>query len=152
MKTTIFVVALFIIFLFTGITATNAEVYLSTSKIITSKKDNNAPKTAYLVKDKGILSVSLMSAEESLKDNGFKASKAVIVVIGPAIHSLQKGSKMQGEVKKALKNGVKIFACELAMNYMGVKAGTLINGIQPTPNGFFKIFELENKGYLTVQN
>ncbi|MEJ2637829.1 MAG: DsrE family protein [Calditrichia bacterium] len=113
---------------------------------------DKAPDTAYLVMEDNTLNAAVMSGEISLKGGqDFKANKAVVVVVGPAVKALVHGSKMEPELKKAMDSGVRIVACESAMKKMNVDPENLMEGVDKTPNGFFEIFKLEQKGYLTLQ-
>jgi intracellular sulfur oxidation DsrE/DsrF family protein len=116
-----------------------------------SSKSGEIPNTAYLVTQDRPLQAAIYSGIMSLEGKNFQANQVEIVVVGPAIKSLQKGSTLQKEIINGMKKGIRIIACEMAMENAGVKKENLIDGIETVPNGFFEIFKLEQQNYLTVQ-
>jgi len=114
------------------------------------KSNHDQNKVAFLVKDDRMLRSSLMSVVQMLQGEGYPAAKATIVVIGPALKSLKKGSDAESEVNKALSAGVKIDACEVAMKHMDITPDQLIEGVNPVDNGFFQVFRLQKQGYQTL--
>jgi hypothetical protein len=115
---------------------------------------NDGPRTAYLVRTADMLPVVLMSARTSLTrdaEEGFTASAADVVVVGPAVKGLVSGGPHADALQKSLDAGVRIVACGLAMEKTGVAAGDLIDGIDTAPNGFHELFRLQDQGYETLQ-
>lgn len=110
----------------------------------------NSAKIAFLVKDDRMLRSSVMSAVQMLEGKGYPATKATVVVIGPALKLLEKGSDAESQMKQAMQKGLTINACEVAMKHMDIEASQLIDGVQPVDNGFFQIFRLQKQGYQTL--
>lgn len=110
----------------------------------------DAPETFYLVKAERPLRAALVTGAATLKGEGFEAAVAEVVVVGPAVHGLQKGSSVEKLVKDSIKAGVKVVACEQAMKHEKVSAASLIDGVDRVPNGFFEVFRLQQKGYLFI--
>lgn len=106
---------------------------------------------AFLVKDERMLRSSVMSAVQMLEGKGYPVAKATVVVIGPALNLLKKGSDTESQMKQAMKNGLEIDACEVAMKHMDIKPEQLIGGVKPVDNGFFEIFRLQKAGYQTLE-
>jgi len=118
-----------------------------------SQATADAPRTAYLVRSADMLPVVLMSARTSLtgEANGFEAAAADVVVVGPAVKGLVHDSKHAEALQNSLDTGVRVVACGLAMEKMGVATGDLLDGIDTAPNGFHELFRLEAQGYVTLQ-
>jgi uncharacterized protein len=110
----------------------------------------NSTKIAFLVKDDRMLRSSVMSAVQMLEGKGYLANKATVVVIGPALKLLEKGSDAESQMKQAMQKGLQIDACEVAMKHMDIKADQLIDGVKPVDSGFFEIFRLQKQGYQTL--
>lgn len=113
------------------------------------------PRTAYLVRSPDALPVVLTSARTSLAPNGeearFSAAAADVVVVGPAVKALAAGSDHTDALRRSLDAGVRVVACEIAMEKAGVAANDLVDGIDTTPNGFHELFRLQDEGYETLQ-
>jgi hypothetical protein len=114
---------------------------------------DEAPQTAYLVRSADMLPVVLMSARTSLsgEGNGFSATAADVVVVGPAVKALSKDGPHTDALASSLKAGVRIVACEIAMDKVGVASKDLVDGIDTAHNGFHEILRLESEGYVTLQ-
>ena len=113
----------------------------------------DAPRTAYLVRSADMLPVVLMSARTSLtgEADGFEAAAADVVVVGPAVKGLVHNSKHAEALQNSLDTGVRVVACGLAMEKMGVATGDLLDGIDTAPNGFHELFRRDAQGYVTLQ-
>lgn len=121
----------------------------------TTSPDSDAPETAYLVRSAETLPVALMSARTSLTrpaaSDSFTAAAADVVVVGPAVEALATGSEHADALRQSLDAGVRIVACEIAMEKVGVAADELLDGIDTAPNGFHELFRLQEDGYVTLQ-
>jgi intracellular sulfur oxidation DsrE/DsrF family protein len=116
---------------------------------------DDAPRTAYLVRSSDALPVVLMSARTSLTptddEAGFTAEAADVVVVGPAVKALAAGSDHADALRESLDAGVRVVACEIAMDKVGVSANDLMDGVDTAPNGFHELFRLQDEGYETLQ-
>lgn len=116
---------------------------------------SSAPETAYLVRSAETLPVVLMSARTSLtraeSDDGFSAAAADVVVVGPAVDALVTGGPHDEALRSSLESGVRVVACGLAMEKVGVDEDDLLNGVDTAPNGFHELFRLQDQGYVTLQ-
>jgi len=115
---------------------------------------DEGPRTAYLVRTADALPVVLMSARTSLTRDageGFTASAADVVVVGPAVKALVTDGAHAKALQKSLDAGVRVVACGLAMEKTGVAEDDLIDGVDTAPNGFHELFRLQDQGYETLQ-
>lgn len=112
------------------------------------------PRTAYLVRGADALPVVLMSARTSLTRGaaeGFTATAADVVVVGPAVEALTADGPHGDALQTSLDAGVRVVACGLALEKMGVAESDLIDGVDTVPNGFHELFHLQDEGYETLQ-
>lgn len=116
--------------------------------------ETEAPRTAYLVRSADMLPVVLMSARTSLPreaDDGFTAAAADVVVVGPAVKALVADGPHAQALRTSMDAGVRVVACELAMEKTGTAPDALLDGIDTAPNGFHELFRLQHQGYETLQ-
>lgn len=112
------------------------------------------PLTAYLVRTADALPVVLMSARTSLTrdaSEGFTATAADVVVVGPAVKALVTDGPRAETLQRSLDAGVRIVVCEIAMDKVGVTEEDLLDDIDTAPNGFHELFHLQEEGYQTLQ-
>lgn len=79
-----------------------------------------------------------------------KPGKYVIVVCGEAVKKFT-GLVYNETMQEAKRLGVTIYACGLSMQKFEIKKQDLMPGIQYVENGFIKSFELQKKGYLSIE-
>jgi hypothetical protein len=111
-----------------------------------------AAETAYLVRSPGMLPVVLMSARQSL--NGeveFSAAAADVIAVGPAVKGLTADGQHADAVATSLDAGVRVVACGLAMEKVGITETELVDGVAIVPNGFHELLRLQNEGYVSLQ-
>lgn len=115
---------------------------------------SEAPRTAYLVRSADVLPVVLKSARTSLTseaDDAFTAAAADIVVVGPAVKALVADGPHAEALRTSMDAGVRVVACELAMEKTDTAASALLDGIDTASNGFHELLRLQHEGYETVQ-
>lgn len=125
-------------------------VAASAAFLVQARAAESGVKAAFLARETRPLQASVVTAEQLLAGQGLKATEAEVVVVGPAIQALKKGSKQQKMLEAAMKKGVRIVACEMAMKNAGVKKSQLIPGVETVANGFTEIFVLQQKGFETL--
>jgi len=111
-----------------------------------------AAETAYLVRSPGMLPVVLMSARQSLNGEAeFSAAAADVIAVGPAVKGLTAGSRHADAVQSSLDAGVRVVACGLAMEKVGISDSELVDGVARVENGFHELLRLQNQGYVSLQ-
>jgi hypothetical protein len=111
-----------------------------------------AAETAYLVRSPGMLPVVLMSARQSLNGNAdFSAAAADVIAVGPAVKGLTADGQHADAVARSLDAGVRVVACGLAMEKVGVAEGDLVGGVEVVENGFHELLRLQDEGYVSLQ-
>jgi hypothetical protein len=108
--------------------------------------------TAYLVRSPGMLPVVLMSARQSLNGEAeFSAAAADVIAVGPAVKGLTADGQHADAVARSLDAGVRVVACGLAMEKVGIAETELVDGVAVVPNGFHELLRLQNEGYVSLQ-
>jgi hypothetical protein len=111
-----------------------------------------AAETAYLVRSPGMLPVVLMSARQSLNGEAeFSAAAADVIAVGPAVKGLTADGQHADAVARSLDAGVRVVACGLAMEKVGIAESELVDGVAVVPNGFHELLRLQNEGYISLQ-
>jgi hypothetical protein len=54
-------------------------------------------------------------------------------------------------VATSLEAGVRVVACGLAMEKVGIAETELVDGVAVVPNGFHELLRLQNEGYVSLQ-
>jgi intracellular sulfur oxidation DsrE/DsrF family protein len=75
----------------------------------------------------------------------------VIIVCGEVVTSLTTKDGEEWVQKLATYKNVSLVACGLSLEKFGKKETDLKQGVEYTHNGFIKAFELQKKGYLSVE-
>jgi len=80
--------------------------------------------------------------------DGYQADQMTIVVGGEALKLLVKEGGLEENIAKTMKQGnLRIVACEMAMDKMGVQAAELLPGVETVKNGFIELARLHALGY-----
>lgn len=95
--------------------------------------------------------VALLSAEQMLAGEGLQASEVAVVVCGPGISALQKGSDLAPKIKHVHARGVRLVACNISLQAMDVSADTLLEEIEVVDNAFTELLRLQTLGYYSIE-
>lgn len=91
---------------------------------------------------------SALMMYETLSNNGVEFKRYEILVWGKIVSELQKNSKWQEKFRKALNDKrVRISVCGFAMKKLHVTKEDLISGLEPVPDAFSRVYELQALGY-----
>jgi intracellular sulfur oxidation DsrE/DsrF family protein len=93
----------------------------------------------------------LLAAEELAAQDGDKFGDFQVVVCGKAVQDLTDKETMNGFLKKAEKAGVIINACGFSLKKFGVAPSNLPEALRVVENGILHNFELQKKGYLSIE-
>ena len=85
------------------------------------------------------------------KHSGLKTGDIVIIVCGEAVVNLTTQEAETWVEKTSKYKNVSIVACGLSLDKFKKTEADLVKGIKYTRNGFIKAFELQKKGYLSVE-
>ena len=93
----------------------------------------------------------LLAAEELASQDGERFGDFQIVVCGKTVQELTNKEKMSSFIDKAEKAGVIINACGFSLKKFGVDRSKLPGSIRVVENGILHNFELQKKGYLSIE-
>lgn len=93
----------------------------------------------------------LLAAEELAAQDGDKFGDFQVVVCGKTVQDLTNKETMDGFIEKAHKAGVSINACGFSLKKFGVDRSKLPEALHVVENGILHNFELQKKGYLSIE-
>lgn len=108
-------------------------------------------KAAFLVDAEGYLGAALLTARQLRAGEGLSAEAVEVVVVGKGVKALVADGRLAPAIAKARAAGVRVVACKMALDGLGVKASELAPGVEVVANGFTRILELERDGWLSLQ-
>ena len=88
---------------------------------------------------------------KTTSDPKLNAGDVVIIVCGEAVTSLTTQEAMPWLERLRKYPGVSLMACGLSLEKFRKRQSDLLPGIQYTRNGLIKAFELQKRGYLSVE-
>ena len=101
--------------------------------------------------DPGKWNLALNNARNVQDDLGAEAVELEIVVYGPGIGMLKAGSPVAERVAAAVKNGIKVVACENTMHGQKLTAADMLPVIGYVPAGVVEIMKKQREGYAYIR-
>lgn len=95
--------------------------------------------------------LALNNAGNVLQGLGKENTQVEIVVYGPGIGMLKAGSPVAKRVNKAVKDGVKIVACENTMTNMKLTKADMNPSIGYVPGGVIELMNLQKAGWAYIR-
>jgi intracellular sulfur oxidation DsrE/DsrF family protein len=93
----------------------------------------------------------ILAAEELAAKDGEKFGDFQVVVCGKTVQELTNEETIRGFLEKAEKAGVTINACGFSLKKFGVDRSKLPEALRVVENGILHNFELQKKGYLSIE-
>ncbi|MGB7841313.1 MAG: sulfur reduction protein DsrE [Salinimicrobium sp.] len=93
----------------------------------------------------------LLAAEELAHQDGDKFGDFQVVVCGKAVQDLTNKETMGNFIQQAEKAGVIINACGFSLKKFGIDKSQLPSSLRVVDNGILYNFELQKKGYLSIE-
>ena len=120
-----------------------------------SQKANNGKKDnlLFLLRQTEHINQALKTIEQlkSQPKTTLNTGKIVIIICGEAVTSLTTKEADVWVEKLSKYPNVSLVACGLSLTKFNKSQNDLVKGIDYTENGFIKAFELQKKGYLSVE-
>lgn len=97
--------------------------------------------------------VALLTARQMLDGTaGYRADDVAIVVCGKGVGKLVKGAGLDAQVDQAVgERGVRVVACGLTIERMGIDPSTLLDSVEIVPNSIIEMARLQALGYQSVE-
>ena len=89
------------------------------------------------------------NAQEAL---GKDASDIEIVAFGPGVDMLKKDSPVAARVAEAIRNGVRVVACQNTMRARKLVASDMLPDIGYVPSGVVEIMQRQREGYAYLRS
>lgn len=111
------------------------------SKVVFQVSDDNPQKW----------NLALNNARNLQDDVGAEAVELEIVVYGPGIGMLKSDSAVASRIADALKNGVKVVACENTMRAQKLVHADMLPKIGYVPSGVVELMKKQQEGYAYIR-
>lgn len=95
--------------------------------------------------------MAALMAVEGLRALDTPVEEIRILVFGKALHSIQKDGRWAEQVEAALKDGVEVQACELAMNRLEISPDSFVDGVTSVPHVFVESIRLQQDGWYSIE-
>jgi intracellular sulfur oxidation DsrE/DsrF family protein len=92
---------------------------------------------------------NVANAQEAL---GKEASEIEIVAFGPGIDMLKKDSPVAARVAEAIRNGVRVVACQNTMRARKLGPEDLLPQVGTVPSGVVEIMQRQREGYAYLRS
>jgi intracellular sulfur oxidation DsrE/DsrF family protein len=101
--------------------------------------------------DPGKWGLALANAQNVINDLGADNVSLEIVVYGPGIGMLKKGSPVAARIAGALKSGMQIVACENTMRAQQLTQEDMLPEIGYVPAGVVELMKKQQQGYAYIR-
>ena len=119
----------------------HAQATPARNKVVLQVSDN----------DPGKWGLALNNAQNVQADLGADTVDLEIVVYGPGIGMLKGDSPMAPRIGAALKNGVKVVACETTLTAQKLSHADMLPNIGYVPAGVVELMQKQQQGYAYVR-
>lgn len=93
----------------------------------------------------------ILTAQELSEQDGDEFGDFQVVICGKTVSDLTDKNLMEPYLKQAKKAGVHIKACGFSLKKFGVNKEDIPSEIEVVQNGILHNFELQKKGYLSIE-
>ena len=97
-------------------------------------------------------SLTLGNIANAIDGFGADGAEIELVVYGPGIAMLKKDSPVADRIAAALKNGVRIAACQNSMRGFKLEQADLAPGVGVVPSGVVELIRRQHAGYAYVRS
>lgn len=139
MKTTLIILVSILI----GLSSVNALGH----KSIHPKTNNYVVITSNIQQIKPIV----LAAKDLAKEDGKIFGEFQLIICGKAVAELTQPEKIAPFLEMAKKEGVKLVACGYSLNESKINPKDLPSEVKVVDNGLFYDFQLQKKGYLSIE-
>lgn len=93
----------------------------------------------------------LNTAGSITADSKYKRDTFVVMACGKSAEAFVKGSNFAEMIRKGRSAGIDFKVCGMSLQQFNIDPETLMEGIEVVPNGLTYMFDLQIKGYRTVE-
>ena len=96
--------------------------------------------------------LTLGNIANAIEGLGADAAEIELVVYGPGIAMLKKDSPVADKLAAAMKNGVRVAACQNSMRGFKLELADLAPGVGVVPSGVVELIRRQHSGYAYVRS
>lgn len=127
------------------------SVLISINSLAQNPTDSTIKNYTVLTRDIQQLKPIILAAKDLESENGNQFGAFKVVICGKTITDLIKKDKITPYLEMAEKYHVELYACGLSLKQFKVNPKDLPKQIQVTKNGILYNFQLQEKGYLSIE-
>jgi intracellular sulfur oxidation DsrE/DsrF family protein len=106
---------------------------------------------AVLISQPNHVKAVVNTAEAITKDSKYKRDTLVVMACAKSVEAFVKGNDFADMILKGKAAGIHFKVCGMSLQQFNIDPATLIEGIEIVPNGLTYMFDLQMKGYKTVE-
>lgn len=141
------------------VVALGLMVLLGSCATISAQSSTQQPTTAptagkhyaVLISQPNHLKAAVNTAESITRDSQYKRESFVVMACAKSVEAFKKDGGMAAEIEKGRAAGVTYMLCGMSLKQFNIAAADLVDGVEVTPNGLTYMFDLKQKGYITVE-
>lgn len=106
---------------------------------------------AVLISQPNHVRAAVNTAETITATSEYQRKNFVVMACAKSVEAFVKGSTMEQEIEKGKAAGVTYRICGMSLKQFNIDPASLVEGVEIIPNGLTHMFELQAKGYTTVE-
>jgi intracellular sulfur oxidation DsrE/DsrF family protein len=106
---------------------------------------------AVLISQPNHVKAVINTAEAITKDSKYKRDTLVVMACAKSVEAFVKGNDFADMIQKGKAAGIHFKVCGMSLQQFNIDPAALIEGIEIVPNGLTYMFDLQMKGYKTVE-
>ncbi|GAL87678.1 hypothetical protein MYP_4908 [Sporocytophaga myxococcoides] len=114
-------------------------------------KDKDLINYAVLISQPNHIKAVVNTAEAITKDSKYKRDTLVVMACAKSVEVFVKDNEFADMILKGKAAGIHFKVCGMSLHQFNIDPATLIEGIDIVPNGLTYLFDLQMKGYKTVE-
>ncbi|MFY9152274.1 MAG: DsrE family protein [Prolixibacteraceae bacterium] len=127
------------------------SVLISGNSLAQNPTDSTIKNYTVLTMDIQQLKSIVLAASDLSSEDGDKFGAFKVIICGKTVTDLIQKDKITPYLEMAEKYHVELYACELSLKQFKVNPKDLPKQIQVTKNGILYNFQLQKKGYLSIE-
>jgi intracellular sulfur oxidation DsrE/DsrF family protein len=117
---------------------------------LSSAASTEAPGIVMLVRRPQHIRASIQTVRDLRASDSLSTTPVEIVVCGKAVRAIQSEDPLADAVARASGETVRVLACGMSLNNLGVAPSTLADDVTVVPNGLAHALKRQAAGYLSV--
>jgi len=127
------------------------SAFISPSSQPTVQTHKKGQSYAVLISQPNHVKAVVNTAGTITAESNYKRDTFIVMACGKSVEAFVKGSDMAEMIRKGKAEGITYKICGMSLQQFNINPETLIEGIEIVPNGLTYMFDLQAKGYKTVE-